>query len=54
MRTLLQRCWDENPLKRPGWDEICRCLIEEDGFTCSGHQPLDELDVMQELKYLGY
>jgi serine/threonine protein kinase len=46
MRTLLQRCWDENPLKRPGWDEIYRCLIEDDGFTCSGQQPLDELDVM--------
>ncbi|KAH8945709.1 hypothetical protein BDL97_12G054200 [Sphagnum fallax] len=54
MRTLLQRCWDENPLQRPGWDEIYRCLIEEDGFKCSGHQPLDELEVMQELKYLGY
>ncbi|CAK9259422.1 unnamed protein product [Sphagnum jensenii] len=54
MRTLLQRCWDENPLQRPGWDEIYRCLIEEDGFTCPGHQPLDELEVMQELEYLGY
>jgi tRNA A-37 threonylcarbamoyl transferase component Bud32 len=54
MRTLLQRCWDENPLQRPGWDEIYRCLIEEDGFKCSSHQPVDELEVMQELEYLGY
>ncbi|CAK9868881.1 unnamed protein product [Sphagnum jensenii] len=49
-----ERCWDENPLQRPGWDEIYRCLVEEDGFKCSGHQPLDELEVMQELEYLGY
>jgi hypothetical protein len=54
MRTLLQRCWDENPLQRPGWREIYRCLIQEDGFMRAFHMPVDELEVMQELEYLGY
>jgi serine/threonine protein kinase len=28
MRTLLQRCWDEDPHRRPGWDEILQNLTE--------------------------
>jgi tRNA A-37 threonylcarbamoyl transferase component Bud32 len=29
MRELLHRCWDEDPHKRPGWDEILQILGEE-------------------------
>jgi serine/threonine protein kinase len=29
MRTLLQRCWDEDPHRRPGWDEILQILTEK-------------------------
>jgi serine/threonine protein kinase len=29
VRTLLQRCWDEDPHRRPGWDEILQILTEK-------------------------